>query len=352
MRRAQYPLNFELPAYERAGTLKGISMYEIDVNKAKEIVASIVAEHAIKNVAFVGCGASMSELYPAKYFLANNTKTLNVQIFTANEFNYDTPAWVSDDTIVITCSLGGSTPETVAANGTAKAKGATVVAVTHNPNAALIEKADYSIVHGFEANYAAKCEKLGYVIDLAVEILQQVEGTDLYEDMITGLTNIYDKVQAAAEAAQTAAAKFGQNFKDDQIIYIMGSGASAKVAYSTSMFLMSEMQWIDSAGYNTGEYFHGPFELTEKDKPYVLFMSDGATRPMDARALTFLQRFDAKVEVVDAKDYGLAEAVPASVVTYFNPIMHTAVFRAFAEQLSEARQHPLTKRRYMWKLSY
>lgn len=327
-------------------------MYEIDVNKAKEIVSQIVAEHSIKNVAFVGCGASMSELYPAKYFLANNTKTLDVQIFTANEFNYDTPAWVSDDTVVITCSLGGGTPETVAANTTAKSHGATVVAVTHNPKGALLEKADYSIVHGFEANYAAKCEKLGYVLDLAVELLQQVEGTDLYDDMIAGLTGVYDAVEVAAQSAQAAAKKFGEAFKDDQIIYIMGSGASAKVAYSTSMFLMSEMQWIDSAGYNTGEYFHGPFELTEKDKPYVLFMAEGATRPMDARALTFLERFDAKVEVIDAKDYGLAAAVPASVVTYFDPIMHTGVFRAFAEQLAEARQHPLTKRRYMWKLSY
>lgn len=327
-------------------------MYEIDVNKAKEIVADIVAKHEVKNVAFVGCGASMSELYPAKYFLANNTKTLNVQIFTANEFNFDTPSWVGENTVVITCSLGGTTPETVEANNTAKAHGATVVAVTHNPNAPLIEKADYSIVHGFEANYAAKCEKLGYVIDLAVELLQQVEGTELYDDMIAGLTNVYDAAEKAAESAQAAAKKFGENFKDDQIIYIMGSGASAKVAYSTSMFLMSEMQWIDSAGYNSGEYFHGPFELTEKDKPYVLFMSDGATRKMDARALTFLQRFDAKVEVVDAKDFGLADAVPSSVVTYFNPIMHTAVFRAYAEQLAEARQHPLTKRRYMWKLTY
>ncbi len=64
-------------------------MYEIDLNLPKQIVADVLSNHEIHSVAFVGCGASMSDLYPAKYFLANNTDKLNVQIFTANEFNYN-----------------------------------------------------------------------------------------------------------------------------------------------------------------------------------------------------------------------------------------------------------------------
>ena len=35
-----------------------------------------------------------------------------------------------------------------------------------------------------------------------------------------------------------------------------------------------------------------------------------------------------------------------------NPFVITAVFRVYAEELAEVRQHPLTKRRYMWKLEY
>ena len=73
-------------------------MYEIDLNLPKQIVADVLSNHEIHSVAFVGCGASMSDLYPAKYFLANNTDKLNVQIFTANEFNYDTPSWVNEHT--------------------------------------------------------------------------------------------------------------------------------------------------------------------------------------------------------------------------------------------------------------
>lgn len=58
--------------------------------------------------------------------------------------------------------------------------------------------------------------------------------------------------------------------------------------------------------------------------------------------LTFLERMGAKVALIDAKDYGLADAVPASVVTYFNPLLHLAVMREYGNQIAEARQHPLT----------
>ena len=85
-------------------------MYNIDLANVKSIVADIVAKHNVENVAFVGCGASKAELYPAKYFLANCSKKLRVAHYTANEFNYDTPDWLGDTTVVITASLGGSTP--------------------------------------------------------------------------------------------------------------------------------------------------------------------------------------------------------------------------------------------------
>ncbi len=67
-------------------------------------MADIVAKHNVENVAFVGCGASKAELYPAKYFLSNCSKKLRVAHYTANEFNYDTPDWLGDTTVVITAS--------------------------------------------------------------------------------------------------------------------------------------------------------------------------------------------------------------------------------------------------------
>lgn len=327
-------------------------MYEIDLGVPYRIIADVLSKHTIDGVAFVGCGASMSELYPAQYFLSKNTNHLKVQLFTANEFNYDPPVWLGANTLVITCSLGGETSETVEANKTAKRSGASVVALTHAAGSALTEGIDHVIIHGFEANYAAKVEKMAYALALAVELLAQTEGTDLYEDMIAGFGGVFEVAETAANSAGKDAELWAQDHKNDDCIHFIASGASEKVAYSTSLFLMMEMQWINSGNFNSGEFFHGPFELTDPEHNFVLFMADGKTRPMDARALTFLQRFNARYLVIDAKDFGLAQSVPARVTTYFNPMVHTAVMRVYAEHLAKARQHPLTKRRYMWKLTY
>ena len=324
----------------------------IDLANVKNIVSQIVAAHDIKTVAFVGCGASSSELYPGYYFLKDAAQELRPFHYTAAEFNDDTPAWVNESAVIITCSLGGGTPETVKSNHVAKELGATVIAVTHAAGSALTKEADYVIVHDFERNYAAKVEKMGYVIALAVELLNQTEGYDNYDAMIEGFDKIFDLCEEAANHAKGFAAEFGRAYKDDEVIYYMSSGASLDVAYSSSICLMMEMQWVNSGSFHSGEFFHGPFEIVDKDVPFVLLMNDGKTRNIDARALTFLNRFDAKVTVVDAKDYALSGVVPGCVATYFNPMVHTAVFRTYAEALAEERQHPLTVRRYMWKLEY
>ena len=319
----------------------------------KQIIKEIKEKQAdINSIIFVGCGASKADLYPAKYFLDNNAKKLRVSHYTANEFNYATVASLNETAIVISASLGGSTPETVKANEKAKEYGAHLISLTNAPNSSLTKDADYVICHGFSESYSAKLEKMGYVLELAVEILEQYEGYKYYDDMETAFSKIYDVSQKAAESAIADAKKFAEKYKDDKVIYVMSSGATAEVAYSTSICLMMEMQWINSGNFHSGEFFHGPFEIVDKDVPFILLMNEGSTRSIDARALTFLKRFEAKTTVVDALDYGLSSTIPKTVVDYFNPMLITAVFRVYAEELSNARKHPLTKRRYMWKLEY
>ncbi|MGH1784210.1 SIS domain-containing protein [Enterococcus gallinarum] len=318
----------------------------------KQIVQEIVKEKEVKSIVFVGCGASKADLYPAKYFLDQNAKQLRISHYTANEFNHATPASLDETTVVISASLGGTTPETVEANAVAKEKGATVISLTRSVDSPLTKDADYVIYHRFAENYAAKLEKTGFCLELAVELFHQIEGYEHYDAMMAGFATIYDLSQKSAESARKQAKAFAQRFKDEPVIYVMSSGATHEVAYSTSICLLMEMQWIHSGTFHSGEFFHGPFEIVDKDVPFILLMNDGKTREIDARALTFLERFDTKTEVVDALDYGLSAHISKEVLDYFNPFVITAVFRVYAEELSEAREHPLTKRRYMWKLTY
>lgn len=319
----------------------------------KEIVASIKAKQPeIKSVFFVGCGASMSDLFPAKYFLENNTKNIRVSIYTANNFNYSTPVSVDNTAIVITCSLSGNTPESVAATKLAVQKGAHVVAVTNKAGSPLAEAAEYQIIHGFHESYGAKMEKPARVMELACEILNEYEGYEHYDDMHDGFNKIFDLINDSTKLFRSTAKKFAVDHYQAPILYVMSSGATQYTAYSFSMFLMMEMQWLPSSSFHTGEFFHGPFELADENAHYLLMMNDGPTRYLDERALTFLQRMHAKYTVVDAKDFGLSSHIKSTVVEYFNPLMIGGVTRLLGEEMAVLREHPLTMRRYMWKLEY
>ena len=319
----------------------------------KQIIEAMNKEvPAVKSVYFVGCGASKAELYPGKYFLEANARNIRVGHYTANEFLHATPVAVDETAIVVTCSLGGTTPETVAASKKAMELGAKVIAVTHVDGSPLAKNAHYVILHGFEKNYAAKLEKMTNVLSLAVEILNQYEGYDRYDDMQTAFGKIYDLIEKAVSFVVPAAKNFAEDYKDAPVVYVMSSGATQEVAYAFSICLLMEMQWVNSGSFHDGEFFHGPFEIVEKDVPFILLMNEGRTRALDSRALDFLNRFQAKTTVLDGKDFGLASEVPASVAEYFNPMVLSAVLRVYAEQLAIVRNHPLTQRRYMWKLEY
>ena len=319
----------------------------------KQIIESIKTEMpAVKSVYFVGCGASKAELYPGKYFLEENSKNIRVGHYAANEFLYATPVAVDETAIVITCSLGGTTPETVAASKKAMELGAKVIAVTHVENSPLAKNAHYVIVHGFEKNYAAKLEKMTNVLNLSVEILNQYEGYEHYSEMQDAFAKIYDLIEKAVSFVVPSARNFAEEYKDAPVIYVMSSGATQEVAYAFSICLLMEMQWVNSGSFHDGEFFHGPFEIVDKDVPFILLMNEGRTRTLDSRALDFLNRFQAKTTVLDGKDFGLGSELSSSVVEYFNPMVLTAVLRVYAEQLAIVRCHPLTQRRYMWKLEY
>lgn len=319
----------------------------------KEIIQDILSHRPqITTIFFVGCGASMAELYPAHYFLEAEASQLRSSIYTANEFNYATPAAVGDKSIVVTCSLGGNTPETVAASKLAMELGAKVIAITHRQGSPLAQNADYVILHGFEKNYAAKLEKMTNALHLAVEILNAYEDYSHYKTMMESMEKIYGLIEDAVAFVLPAAQQFACDYKDAAQIYVMSSGAAYRVAYTFSICLLMEMQWMNSGSFHDGEFFHGPFEIVDKDVPFLLLMNDGRTRPMDSRALEFLHRFEAKTTVIDAKDFGLGSKIPPEVADYFNPMLLTAILRVYAEQLAIARSHPLSQRRYMWKLQY
>ncbi len=128
----------------------------------------------------------------------------------------------------------------------------------------------------------------------AVELLQQTEGYAYYDDFQDGVSKINRIVWRACEQVAERAQAFAQEYKDDKVIYTVASGAGYGAALPTEhLHLCMEMQWIHSACIHSGEFFHGPFEITDANTPSSSSFRSGNTRAVDERALNFLKNMAA-----------------------------------------------------------
>ncbi|MDO8236098.1 6-phosphofructose-aspartate deglycase [Citrobacter werkmanii] len=321
----------------------------------KEIMNDIVASQAekggTKHVYYVACGGSYAAFYPAKAFLEKESKTLSVGLYNSGEFISNPPVALGENAIVVVASHKGNTPETTKAAEIARLHGATVIGLTWVMDSPLVAHCDYVETYTFGEGKDVAGEKTIQCLLTAVELLQQTEGYVHYDDFLDGVSKINRIVYRACEHVAERAQAFAQEYKDDKVIYTVASGAGYGASYLQSICIFMEMQWIHSACIHSGEFFHGPFEITDANTPFFVQLSEGSTRPVDERALDFLKKYGQRIEVIDAKELGLS-TIKTTVIDYFNHSLFNNVYPVYNRALAEARQHPLTTRRYMWKVAY
>ena len=74
-------------------------------------------------------------------------------------------------------------------------------------------------------------------LKVAVEVVNQVEGYANYEQMEDGFEKIPALIEKAASQVTVQAKKFAEQYADASQVYVLGSGATAEVAYATSLCL-------------------------------------------------------------------------------------------------------------------
>ncbi|MEH9036101.1 SIS domain-containing protein, partial [Klebsiella quasipneumoniae] len=143
----------------------------------KEIINAVAKEiedkGGIRQVFLVACGGSLVDMYPAKYFLDSEATKLHVGMYTANEFVYATPKTLGENSLVIVCSHGGNTPESVAAAKLAQQHQAHTITLTHNAQAQLIEYASHNILYAWGNDTNVVDNPMAIILNLCVDTLQQ-----------------------------------------------------------------------------------------------------------------------------------------------------------------------------------
>lgn len=317
----------------------------------KTLVAKAKEGVQISEVFLVACGGSLVDLYPAKFFLAGESRLLRTDLYTANEFVHALPKVLGKKSIVILCSHTGVTPEVVEAAKVAQEAGSLTVTLTHNTTADIASYSDHHIVYEWGDESSVKNNPMAITLALCLEVLQQSEGYAHYREFQEALGRIDEVVAAARNRVSERVTGFAEAYQHERLFYVLSSGASYGHAYGFAICSLMEMQWLNASSIHSGEFFHGPFEVTDEKTNFIVLMNEGRTRPLDQRVIDFLERYAKRYVVIDAKELGI-DVLPGSVVEFFNPILFYSVLCDYREALAKIRNHPLEKRRYMGIVDY
>ncbi|MEH7095989.1 SIS domain-containing protein [Neobacillus vireti] len=324
---------------------------QVVVDPQVKNVLDALKGRTINHVYFVACGGSSAIMYPNKYIMDREAKNIPSDVYSSNEFIHRNPRKLGENSLVILCSMSGTTPETVKAAEFARQKGALTVGFTNEPTSPLAQESEFVVKYEWGAESVAFNTNLGLLYQLTMGVLNVLEGNDKFDKMVNSLSNTQAAFEKAGKQFEDRAQQFGQTYKDEKVIYTMASGANYGIAYSYTTCILLEMQWIHSNAIHAGEYFHGPFEIIDEEVPFIILLGLDETRPLDERALDFSKKYGKKLVVLDAKELDL-EGIDEELKGYIAPLVLNYVLRRYAEQLADARNHPLSKRRYMWKVEY
>jgi len=320
----------------------------------KEIVSAVKQKMdtrgGLKSVYFVALGGSLASLYPAKYLLTNESKNFGVYAYTSNEFIYADPKGLDETCLVVLCSLSG-TAETVAAAKYAESKGAITITMTGSPKTEMYKSGEYKIVYSDINKELYSDSNQSNALRLAFEMLKQFEGYEYYEEAMEAFTKIDDIFINAKKKFTEKAIKFAIDYKDEDIFYVLASGPLFGTGYSMVSCHLMEMQWKNASVIHSGEFFHGPFEVTGENSVMILIKSIGKTRFLDERAEIFLNKFAKKFVVLDANDTKLNE-LDSSIAQYFSSIIMVPIERYFVSKMADVRNHAMSRRKYMWQFDY
>lgn len=324
-----------------------------------QVAAALTAMESMppERVFFVACGGSLSIMHPAK-FLLDQHSAMPSDIYNAAEFTARAPRGVGKGSLVILCSMTGTTKETVAAAEFARSRGASTVGLTTEPGSPLGRACDHAI--GFEAPYTtgvpidARDSNYARIYQLVMGLVSLTGGADLSAPLMTSLAALQPAIDKAHDSFAPLFADYAPRFAGQDVIYTVASGASFGAAYSFAICVLMEMQWINSQAIHANEFFHGPFEVLDKDRCFILLKGCDSTRALEDRADGFLHRFGSagNILVLDAQTLDLSGIDPAFRGNLVPLIFFDTLWR-FAYSIAELRRHKMLEgRRYMKKISY
>ncbi|WP_410889204.1 SIS domain-containing protein [Pediococcus pentosaceus] len=300
-------------------------------------------ERGFTNICWLGIGGTYASSMQAVVHMKEKTE---LETFYQNAAEYLTTGnkRITDKTLVVTSSVTGNTKEVVEAVSKMRDTGITVLGFIDNSDADLASMVSYCISY-------PENEQLKFF--MVADRLMYLEGEfPDYEEFYQEMNEHFAEDIANIEAnADTFAMKFAEEHHDDKIHYFVGAGNQWGATYSYAMCYWEEQHWIRTRAVEAAEFFHGMFEVIDRDTPVTVYVGEDSQRKLSERVANFLPQICGKYTIIDTKDYdlpGISEKFRGTL----SPFVFHAINNRIDVNIEHINRHPMDIRRYYRALDY
>lgn len=313
------------------------------LRKEIESIVDGICNKGYKNICWLGIGGTYASGLQAEVHMKERSA---INFFVENAAEYITTGnkKVGEGTIVVISSVTGSTEEMIDGVKKAKEAGAEVIGFVDYPDTTLAKMADYLISY-------PKNEQLKFFMT-ADRFMYNAGEFEEYNELYAELdAHLAQGLADVEKSADELGERLARKHMNDSIHYFVGAGNQYGATYSYAMCYWEEQHWIRTKSIHSAEFFHGMFEIVDRDTAVTVFVGEDSQRALSERVANFLPRICANYNIIDTKDYEL-KGISDKFRGHLSHLLMRVITSRIDVHLERLNCHPMEIRRYYRQLDY
>jgi glucosamine--fructose-6-phosphate aminotransferase (isomerizing) len=253
---------------------------------------------------------------------------------------------VTRDTLAVSISQSGQSPDVVEPIRYFRDGGATTVALVNDASSPLAQAAEWTMpLHaGKEQSVAATKSFIASMVAGARLVAEWQNDPELKN----GIAALPDALRAASQADWSAAIEVLAPARN---IMVVGRGISFPVALESAL-KFKETSALQAEAFSGAEIKHGPMALIEEGYPLLIFATRGPAQAGLVALADEMRGRGARVLLAAPSDITSRDlTLPTAAIPDLDPIAAIQAFYMMAAQLSEARGLDPDKPRHLSKVT-
>ena len=308
-----------------------------------ESIVDEICKKGYKNICLLGIGGTYASCLQTEVHMKEKS-SIDFFVENAAEYILTGNKKVGQGTVVIISSVTGRTTEMIEGVKKAKEAGAEVIGFVDFADTELAKLSDHLISYpeNEQLKFFMAADRFMYNAG------EFDEYNELYAQLDEHLARGLVEVEKSADELGEGIARKHMN---DSIHYFVGAGNQYGATYSYAMCYWEEQHWIRTKSIHSAEFFHGMFEIVDRDTAVTVFIGEDSQRKLSERVAKFLPRICGNYNIIDTKDYALP-----GISDKFRGCLSHLLMRVITSRIDvhieKLNCHPMEIRRYYRQLDY